>query len=117
MESKTLRGLAVLVILFVLNFGLARTSWCEQKYPTGPIEILDPFTAGSVTDLVTRFVAKKFESYLGVPVVPQNRPGAGGMVLASFIANANPDGYTIANIANLRSTMNSLGLGRCPEER
>jgi len=54
------------------------------------------FGPGGPTDLLTRAVARGLEKYIGVTVVPGNKPGAGSMVAATALANSQPDGYTMA---------------------
>lgn len=96
MKRKTFRGFLGVMILFILICISSNSSWAAgEKYPSGPIDLFNPFAPGGTADYLTRFLAKKLESYLGVTVVPQCKPGGGGIVLASFIANARPDGYTM----------------------
>jgi tripartite-type tricarboxylate transporter receptor subunit TctC len=64
-------------------------------YPTGPIEIVVPFSAGGPTDTVTRLIAEPMSAELGQQVVVQNVEGAGGTVAAGQVADAEPDGYTV----------------------
>ena len=72
-------------------------SWAAQeKYPMGSIDIFCGYSPGGQTDLATRFLASGLEKYLGVTVVPGNKPGGGEVIAASAIANAKPDGYTMA---------------------
>jgi tripartite-type tricarboxylate transporter receptor subunit TctC len=71
----------------------------EKKYPSQPVNIYQPFSPGGPVDSMNRLVAKKLETYLGGTVVAQSKPGGGGAILASFLANAKPDGYTLGNIS------------------
>jgi len=66
-----------------------------QGWPTKPLHMIVPFPAGGGTDLVARAAAARLSEALGQPVVVENRPGAGGTIGASAVANAAPDGYTI----------------------
>jgi tripartite-type tricarboxylate transporter receptor subunit TctC len=54
-----------------------------------------PSSAGGVTDVSSRVIAKPLAAILGVPVIVDPRPGAGGIIATEFVANAKPDGYTI----------------------
>ena len=67
----------------------------SQKFPTKPIRIVVPFTAGSQTDLFARIIAPKMAENWGQQVVVDNRPSAGGIVAGTIIATAAPDGYTL----------------------
>ena len=66
-----------------------------QVYPTKPIRMLVPFTAGSATDLIARRLAFKMSDQWNQQVVVDNRGGAGGSVASNIVAKANPDGYTL----------------------
>lgn len=66
-----------------------------QDYPTQPIMLVVPFAAGGSTDLVARVIAQKMGEELGQQIVVENRGGAGGNLGATFVARAQPDGYTI----------------------
>ncbi|MGH8640290.1 MAG: tripartite tricarboxylate transporter substrate binding protein [Burkholderiales bacterium] len=72
----------------------AGQAW-SQKYPTRPIRIIVPFTAGSQTDVFARIIAPKMAEYWGQQVVVDNRPSAGGIVAGTIISGAAPDGYTL----------------------
>ena len=85
-------------LVFAAATALALTSIGDvsaQKYPTRPIRILVPFTAGSQTDLFARIIAPKMSENWGQQVVVDNRPSAGGIVAGSIVAGATPDGYTL----------------------
>lgn len=66
-----------------------------QTYPSRPIQWIVPFPAGGPTDVLARSIAPKLSEELGVPVVVENRAGAGGSVGMSALAKSAPDGYTI----------------------
>ena len=74
-----------------LSAGLARA----QDYPTAPITVIVPFSAGGPTDTVTRLIAEPMSAALGQQIVVQNVGGAGGTLGATQAANAAPDGYTL----------------------
>lgn len=63
-----------------------------QAYPSKPVTWLIPFSAGGPTDVLARTVAPKLSEALGVPVVVDNRPGAGGSTAMAALAKAKPDG-------------------------
>ena len=66
-----------------------------QAWPTKPVKIIVPFTAGSATDILARTFGQKLSEFWGQPVVVENRPGAGGTIGTGIVANAPADGYTL----------------------
>jgi tripartite-type tricarboxylate transporter receptor subunit TctC len=66
-----------------------------QSYPTKPVRMIIPFSAGGATDVVVRIVAGKLPDLLGQQVVIDNRVGAGGLIGTEIAAKSNPDGYTL----------------------
>lgn len=65
------------------------------SYPSRPLRIIVPNTAGSATDTVTRMVAQRLAEVFGQQTVVDNRAGAGGIVGHEIAAKAIPDGYTV----------------------
>ncbi len=74
---------------------LVLTSAWAQKYPLRALTLVCPFAAGGSADIMARLVAQKLGESLGVPVVVENRPGAGSAVGSNLVAKAKPDGYTL----------------------
>ncbi len=64
-------------------------------YPSKAIRVVIPYAAGSTGEAAFRIIANEVESHLGKPFVVEARPGAAGNVGAGFVANAEPDGYTL----------------------
>ncbi len=70
-------------------------AFAQDAYPSRPITLIVPFPPGGVADITGRPTAIALEKVLKQPVVLANRPGAGGAVGNSLVANAKPDGYTL----------------------
>jgi tripartite-type tricarboxylate transporter receptor subunit TctC len=85
---------AVLGIGIVAGASVA-SSAAVAAYPERPITIVVPFGAGSGTDAIARMVAQGLSKELGQPAAVANKAGAGGIIGASFVANSEPDGYTL----------------------
>lgn len=66
-----------------------------QSYPSKPIRLVNPFTAGGPLDLMGRLLSDKLSGALGKPIIVENRPGAAGNVGAAEVARAPGDGHTL----------------------
>lgn len=64
-------------------------------YPAKPIRLIVVYGAGGANDIVARVVGNKLSEALGQPVIVENKPGAGGMIGAKFVAGSALDGYTL----------------------
>jgi len=84
---------AVALVLVVLAAGTAATA--QDAYPGKAIALVVPFPPGGVADIVARPVADAMGRHLNVPVVVENKAGAGGGIGMGFVAKAKPDGYTL----------------------
>jgi tripartite-type tricarboxylate transporter receptor subunit TctC len=71
------------------------TAAAQSDFPTRPITVIVPFTAGGPTDTVARLVAEPMTRSLGQQVIIENVGGAGGTLGARRVATADPDGYTL----------------------
>ncbi|HWI14928.1 MAG TPA: tripartite tricarboxylate transporter substrate binding protein, partial [Burkholderiales bacterium] len=71
-----------------------------QAYPSRPIRLIIPFSAGGAADVPGRILAQRLTETLGQQVVVDNRPGAGSTIGAEAAAKAPPDGYTLFMISN-----------------
>jgi tripartite-type tricarboxylate transporter receptor subunit TctC len=80
--------------LFAAVTALPAPSALAAGYPEKPIRLVIPFSPGGGTDLLSRALQDRFERALGVGVIIDNRPGAGGTLGCTLAARAAPDGYT-----------------------
>ncbi|MBO1016093.1 tripartite tricarboxylate transporter substrate binding protein [Achromobacter sp. SD115] len=80
-----------------LAAGMAATSAASaaEAYPSKPIRFVVPAAAGGPTEIVTRLLAERMTQSMGVSVIVEAKPGAGGNIGADAVAKAAPDGYTI----------------------
>jgi len=96
---KLIHALAA-VFVFVAS-GAAAETW-----PSRPITIMVPFAPGSGTDSITRIVAQYLQAGLGQNIVVENKVGASGIIAASTVARAAPDGYTLLMATNSTHSAN-----------
>ena len=94
---------AVAALVTLTTIGLAASARAQEKYPTKPIQVVIPLSAGTTADIVTRVFADKLSQRLGQSLVVQNRPGAGGTIGSEAGARAAPDGYTILAVNSQHS--------------
>ncbi len=66
-----------------------------QAYPSRPIQLVVPFPAGGVTDMLSRVLAQELGRSMSQPVVVMNQPGASGMIACVAVKQAPADGYTL----------------------
>lgn len=100
--SKTAALAAALVMTSVL------TAAAQTPYPAPGknITLVLPFAAGSGTDSTTRLISKELGTALGANIVIDNKPGANGSIAASYVARAEPDGYTLFVTTNTSHSAN-----------
>jgi tripartite-type tricarboxylate transporter receptor subunit TctC len=97
MRSETIRKAASAGGIFVaaLVVALHATSVGADTYPTKPVRVVAPYSAGGTLDVVTRMIGAKLSETWGQPFIVDNRPGAGGNIGTELVARAKPDGYTL----------------------
>lgn len=83
----------------------AGAGWAQQPYPSKPIRVIVAFAPGGIADFAARSVSQKLSESLGVPVVVENRAGAGGITGAEVVAKSPPDGYTLL-VTSISHTIN-----------
>jgi tripartite-type tricarboxylate transporter receptor subunit TctC len=76
-------------------FGLSAPAIGQDTYPSRVVKIVNPYVAGSTTDVLARAIAVGLSSKLGREFIVENKPGAGGSIGALSVVRADPDGYTL----------------------
>lgn len=95
MRMRLLRFLTSLALFAPMFAVHAQSAAVPGDYPTRPIKIVVPTTAGSGSDETARSLAEHLGRRLGQSVVVENRAGAGGAIGTEFVARAPADGYTL----------------------
>jgi tripartite-type tricarboxylate transporter receptor subunit TctC len=95
-HSRTVRSrrvtlLAAAALLAVFAIAPAQA----QSWPTKTVTIVSPYGPGGTNDVVARLFADRLSKALGQPFVVENKPGAAGILGATLVANAAPDGYML----------------------
>lgn len=83
------------VVFATAALALAAVPVSAQDYPTKPVTVIVPFTAGGATDVSARAIAALLSKQLGQTFLVENRVGAAGMIGMAAVARAAPDGYTL----------------------
>ena len=90
-EETDMRLKRIVVIAALAVAGIAQA----QTFPSKPVRLVVPFTAGSETDYLARILGLRLAEAWGQQVVVENRPGAGGVLATGIVAQAPGDGYTL----------------------
>src|SRR5260221_3279226 len=88
--SMGIRRIVAGIAVFLLSLAAG-----AQEFPTHPVTLVVPFSAGGPTDTIARILAQRMTRSLGQNVVVENTTAAGGTIGVGRIARATPDGYTL----------------------
>ena len=86
---------AALAAAAIAICAIAVADLSAQLYPNRVIRMISPYAPGGATDIMGRTMAQKLTEALGQNVLVENRPGAGGVISANFVAKSAPEGYTL----------------------
>ena len=110
---KKIKFFSFMVALFLVIFS-TMTVYAQEKYPTKPIYLIVPMTAGGGTDKVARALAETLKNYLPQPVLVENVAGAGSAVGMSKLHASKPDGYTLGVLGGYLITTALQGMTKFP---
>src|SRR5258706_8419368 len=94
-----MRWLAVLLVA-----ALSFAADAQTRFPSKPVTIIVPYPPGGSNDTFAREVGKKLSDTWKIPVIVDNRPGAGGNIGATVVSRAAPDGYTLCLLSSSFTT-------------
>lgn len=94
LHGRNMRKLsaAVGIVLWLI---LPMEAVLAQAWPTQPVRIISPFSAGGTADVLCRLIADHFAAAFGKPFYVESHPGAGGMIGSKIASASAPDGYTL----------------------
>ena len=96
---RALQNLMIACIIVVAVWPSAHAAGEASAYPIKPVRVVIGFSAGGVVDVSMRIIAQKLSDAWKQQVIADNRPGAGGIIAAQIVSNANPDGYTLLSVS------------------
>lgn len=99
MQQLTSRGFA-LALSAAFTLAALPAAHAQERYPSRPIRMIVPFTAGTGIDILARTIGQKLSERLKVPVVVENRAGASGNIGTEAVAKSPADGYTLLMTAS-----------------
>ena len=98
----------LLVFLLAALMGSLAQAQTDARWPAKAIRIVVPFSAGALTDVVARMYSVELSKRLGVSVIVENKPGAGGVIAAQGVASSPADGYTLMLVSSAHAVNPSL---------
>ena len=87
-------------VLLILSTAFSTSSNAQEPaWPTHPLRLIVPGTAGSASDILARIVGEELGNRLGHRFVVENQPGASGRLSVQALARSSPDGYPFGIVA------------------
>ncbi len=111
LRRKPIRNLAVVALSAISMLAGAPALAQAGGYPSKPIHIVVPFTAGGIVDIIARVIGAKLSDKYGQPVIVENTVGAGGAIGTEYAARSAPDGYTLLCVSPGHAVIPSLMKG------
>lgn len=108
------RNLCYLLISSLLIFVFSSEALSQGKYPTREIQLVIPNPAGGFIDINVRFMKDTLEKNLGVPIIVNNRTGAGGVTGTEYLIKSKPDGYTFGAISSANVVLGPATMSALP---
>jgi tripartite-type tricarboxylate transporter receptor subunit TctC len=93
---------------FVWRIPTASLVFAQDKYPARAVTMIVPYPPGGSNDVFARELAKRLSDAWKVPVIVDNKPGAGGAIGEAFVNRARPDGYTIMLLSSSFTTNSAI---------
>jgi tripartite-type tricarboxylate transporter receptor subunit TctC len=105
-KRRTLKSILALCAIGAIGSIVGMSSAFAQanKWPDKPVRIVVPFAPGGSNDIIARRLAENLRQSLGQPFLIENKPGAGSVVGANYVAKSAPDGYTILFVSGSLAT-------------
>jgi tripartite-type tricarboxylate transporter receptor subunit TctC len=100
MAQRRMHGFAALAAVAAMAWSAPLPAPAAEHYPSRQVTIVLPFGPGAVTDMASRLLAQYLQEAMGAPFVVENKAGGGGLIAASAVARAQPDGYTLLITTN-----------------
>lgn len=103
---RPIRALAAMLVIASVTPNIA-----QADFPSKPVKIIVPFSAGGIVDSVARIVGEQLQTRYGQAIVVENRTGAGGAIGTDFVAKAPADGHTLLLVSPSHAVLPSLQTG------
>jgi tripartite-type tricarboxylate transporter receptor subunit TctC len=101
----------VAALIFLLASGIAHA---QQQYPSKPVRVVVPYTAGGPADLLVRALGQKLTDAWGQQIIVENKPGANEIIAAQDIAKSPADGYNYLLASDAVYSLNGFLYSRLP---